>query len=88
MRWGIRTYLLAEVSNWLVIFVEDNADLVHQPNLLFIVTIERCRAGVDVWEEAQNILSCDGLQLGGICSRHCEGRGSGVYECDNSLKSR
>ena len=33
------TYLLAEVSDWLIILVENNADLIHQSNLFLIVTV-------------------------------------------------
>ena len=46
------TNLLAEVSDRFVIFVENNAHLVHQSNLLLVVAIQFCRAGVDIGEEA------------------------------------
>ena len=65
--WSL-TYLLAEVADRLVILVEHNADLVHQPNLLSIVAVERGRAGVDVGEESQDILRRDGLGGGEGCS--------------------
>jgi hypothetical protein len=65
------TYLLAEVSNGLIIFVEDNANLVHQPNLFFIVTVQLRRARIDVGEKSQNALSRDGLSLSNCrCRRH------------------
>jgi hypothetical protein len=46
------TNLLAEVSDRFVILVEDNAHLVHQSNLLLVVAIQFCRAGVDIGEKA------------------------------------
>jgi hypothetical protein len=46
------TNLLAEVSDRFVILVEDNTHLFHQSNLLLIVAIQFCRAGVDIGEEA------------------------------------
>jgi hypothetical protein len=46
------TNLLAEVADRFVIFVEDNAHLVHQSDLFLIVAIQFRRAGVDVGEEA------------------------------------
>ena len=70
------TNLLAEVSDRLVILVEDNAHLVHQSNLFFIVTIELCGAGIDVGEESQNALGRDGLGLSDCSSgRHCRWEG-------------
>ncbi len=71
---GMHTYLLAEVSNWFVILIEDNADLVHQPNLLFIVTVKLSGARIDIWEKSQNAFSRDRLNLGdGRSGRHLGG---------------
>jgi len=57
-------YLLAEVSNRFVIFVKNNADLIHQPDLFFVIlTFQTARAGVDIWEQSQDALSRDGLSL-------------------------
>jgi hypothetical protein len=72
------TNLLAEVSDRFVIFVEDNAHLVHQSNLFLIVAIQFRGAGVDVGEEAQNTLGCNGLsQSSGRSYRHFEREGRG-----------
>lgn len=62
------TDLLAQVPNRLVILVKDDADLVHEPDLLLIVAIQFCGASVDIGEQLQDILCCDG------CSR-CSHRG-------------
>lgn len=35
-----RTELLAGASNWPVIVIQNNADLIHQTDLLFIVTLK------------------------------------------------
>jgi hypothetical protein len=74
------TNLLAEVSDRLVIFVEDNAHLVHQSNLLFIVAIQFRGAGVDIGEEAQNTLGCNGLSPsnGSGCRHFREEKEEGV----------
>ncbi len=70
----MHTYLLAKVSNGLVILIQDNAHLVHQPNLLFIMTVELCRARIDIWEKSQNAFSRDRLNLGdGRSGRHLGG---------------
>ena len=37
---SLRTCLLACTSNGLVVVVEDDADLVHKSDLLFVVTIQ------------------------------------------------
>ena len=74
------TYLLAEVADWQVILVNDNADLIHQPYLFVIVTSQRVRARVDVWEKSQDFLSCNWRSIlaegGGLSCRHF-GRGEG-----------
>lgn len=55
------TDLLAEIANWLVVLIEDDADLVHEADLLLIVPLQRCARGVDVGEESQDALRGDGL---------------------------
>lgn len=51
------TDLLAGSADGLVIFVQDNADLVHEADLLLIVTVElRGAGGIDVGEEVENRL--------------------------------
>ncbi len=60
---ALHTNLLAEVSNGLVILIEDNADLIHQSNLFFIVTVKLCGARIDVWEKSQNAFSRNRLSL-------------------------
>jgi len=55
------TDLLAEIANWLVVLIEDDADLVHEADLLLIVPLQRCARGVDIGEESQNALRGDGL---------------------------
>lgn len=75
------TYLLAEVANRLIIFVQNNAYFVHQSDLLLIVSFELCRARVDIREKAKNALSSDRLSLCGCsCSRHREVK-SGWLSC-------
>lgn len=67
-----RTDLLASCANWVVVFVEDNADFVHETNLLLIVTRKRIGAGVNIREKTKHRFSRDRLGSGGGCSRHCE----------------
>lgn len=62
-----RTNLLACSANWLVVLVEDDADLVHQADLLLIVTGQGLGAGVNVGEETEHSLSRDGLGSDGCC---------------------
>lgn len=65
----VPTYLLAEVANRLVILVQNDANLVHQTNLLGIVTVQLSGTGVDIREKAQDARCGDGLHLcnGGRC---------------------
>lgn len=67
------TDLLARGPDCLVVFVEDDADLVHEPDLLLIVTVElRGTGGIDVGEEAQDGLSSDCRGLRSLDhSRYC-----------------
>jgi hypothetical protein len=67
-----RTDLLASCANWVVVFVEDNADFVHKTDLLLIVTRERIGAGVNIREETKHRFSRDRLGSSGGCSRHCD----------------
>ncbi len=72
--WRILTYFLAEVSDWLVILVKNDADLVHQPNLFSIMAIELSRACVDVRKEPQDTLRRNGLDMSESSrGRHCKG---------------
>ena len=72
------TYLLAEISNRLVILVKNNADLIHQPDLFFVIlTFQPARAGVNIWEKSQDALSRDGLSLSGGSSRRHTAREGG-----------
>ena len=67
------TDLLAEVADWLVVLVEDNADLVHEANLLLIVPLHGGARGVDVREQAQNAVCGDWLSRssgGRVRGRH------------------
>jgi hypothetical protein len=68
--------LLAGAANRYIVLVQDNAHLVHQTNLLFIVTSEitvlggrgLClggELGIDLGEEAQDVVCVLGLSLGG-----------------------
>lgn len=60
-----RTDLLAGSADGLIIFVQDNTDLVHEADLLLIVTFElRGAGGIDVGEEAEDRLgsNCRGLR--------------------------
>jgi hypothetical protein len=41
-----RTHFLAGTANWVVIVIEYNADLLHEPNLLFIVAFEIIGTGL------------------------------------------
>lgn len=74
------TNLLAEIADWLVVFIENDTDFVHQSNLLSIVAIELSGAGVDVRKKSQDTLSSDGFSLrdskGG--GRHCKRREDNV----------
>lgn len=65
---------LAGTSNWHVILIENDADLVHEADLLFIIAIEvvvlGCRGlggerGVDLGEEAQDVVGGDGERVRG-----------------------
>lgn len=74
---GLRTNFLAGCANSLVIVVQNNAHLVHEADLLRIVTIELGGAGgVDVWEETKDRVSSKRRGLRGLkhgCScRHFE----------------
>lgn len=90
---SLRTDFLARASNWLVIFIQDDADLVHQADLLFIVAFEvvvlgsRCCCGggqtsVYLGKQAQNVVSSDCLRLGGggSCAHGCD-CGNGANDC-------
>ncbi len=59
-RWP--TDLLAGLPDRHVVLVRDDAHLVHQPDLLLVVALERIAARVDVGEEAQDGLGRDGLR--------------------------
>lgn len=69
-----RTDLLAGASNWPVIVIQNNADLIHQTDLLFIVTLKLAAArsvclacgedftgerGIDLGEESGNVVRRD-----------------------------
>jgi hypothetical protein len=45
------TYLLAEIANWFIVVIQDNADLIHEPYLFFIMPIQCSRAGVNVGKQ-------------------------------------
>lgn len=84
----IHTDFLAEVSNWLVVLVEDDADLVHEADLLLIVPLKCGAGGIDVREESEDVVRRDGLNLGGrSLSSHFQSSysvsisKSGVNEC-------
>jgi len=57
----LHTKLLAGGANGLIIVIEDDAHLVHQADLLLIVTLERIAPRIDVGEEAEDRLGRDGL---------------------------
>lgn len=68
------TDLLAEVADWLVVLVEDNADLVHEANLLLVVPLHGRAGGVNVREQAQNAVCGDRLSRssgGRVRGSHC-----------------
>lgn len=71
---GEPTDLLAGLANGQIILIENNADLVHQTDLLLIVAFERGIGGgaIDLGEEAQDVGGRDRL---GCCDggggRHC-----------------
>ena len=71
----------AGAANGYVVFVENDADFVHEPDLLFVVAgevgIVGCGLGlvgeccVDFWEEAENVLAGRWFRLGDGCrGRH------------------
>jgi hypothetical protein len=68
-----RTNFLAGATNGEIVLVEDNADLVHEADLLFIVAGEVVvvggrsgigQGGVDLREKAEDVFGSDGLRLG------------------------
>jgi hypothetical protein len=67
--------LLAGVTDGQVILIDDNADLIHEADLLLIVAGKSLGAGVDVGEQTQHVLGRDGLRrLGDGCGgRHVWG---------------
>lgn len=66
----IHTDLLAEVSNWFIVLVQDDADLVHEADLLLIVPLKCGTGGIDIGEEAEDVVCRDGFDLGGRGSGH------------------
>lgn len=56
------TELLASLANRQIIVIGNNADLIHQANLLLIVAGKRLGTGVDVWKEAE-----EGIDGHGLC---------------------
>lgn len=68
----IRTDFLAGGANGLVILVEDDADLVHEADLLRIVAVQLRGVGrVDIGEEAEDGLGVDAGGLGGRDGGSC-----------------
>lgn len=67
------TDLLAKVTNWLVIVVQNDTDFVHKSDLLYIVTVECFGAGIDIGKESEDVGGGDGFQTG---------RGDGFCFCD------
>lgn len=73
---GAHTDLLAGGTNGLVVLVQDDAHLIHESNLLLIVTVElRGAGGVDIGEETKDVFGRDGCGLrcldhGSCCCRH------------------
>jgi hypothetical protein len=72
-----RTNFFAGATDGEIVLVENNTDLVHEADLLFIVAVEVIVAGgrsgigqggVDLREKAEDILGSDGLRL-------CDGSG-------------
>lgn len=93
---SLRTDFLARASDWLVIFIQDDADFVHEADLLFIVAFEvvvlgsRCCCGggqmsVYLGKQAQNVVSSNCLRLGGggggSCAHGCD-CGNGANDCE------
>ena len=76
-----RTGLLAGIANGLVILVQDDADLVHQTDLLRIVTRESIGVGVDIGEETEDGLGGDGLRRDSSRCRHDE-------DCHNEINGK
>ena len=82
------TGFLAGAADGFVVAVEDNTDLVHEPDLLLVVALELIvrgwdavgggEVGVDVGEEADYVVGCDGLGLGGGGCSCTHGVGGGV----------
>lgn len=60
-----RTNLLAGSANGEIVLVSDDADFVHESNLLLIVAGQRLAGGIDVWEETKHGFSRNGLGRGG-----------------------
>ena len=67
------TQLLAGGSNWQVILVGNDADLIHEADLLLIVAVQGIAAGVDIGEQPQDSFRRNRLRDGlGGCGRHPE----------------
>src|SRR5689334_22828176 len=64
------TELLAGSANWNVVLVEDNANLVHQPDLLLIVTVQGLTSRVNIGEQPQNRFGRYACSSG-CWGRHC-----------------
>jgi hypothetical protein len=86
-----RTNFLAGATNGEVVLVKDNADLVHEADLLFIVAVEVVvlsgrsgigQGGVDLREETEDVFGGDLRRLGdgGSSSGHDGEGGLGVLE--------
>lgn len=71
--WAARTELLAGLADGHVVLVEDDADLVHQTDLLLIMAGEGLGGGVNVGEETEDGIGGDGLSRGGGGGGGCRG---------------
>jgi hypothetical protein len=81
----LRTCLLACATNWLVVLVQNNADFLHKPDLLFIVALKvyiaylrrpsTYHACVDlIPKKSQDVVRRDGLTDGQCrCYAHSVG---------------
>lgn len=67
-----RTNLLARSANGRIVLIRDDADLVHQADLLLVVARQCLAGGIDVWEETKHGFSRNRLGRGGGGGcRHC-----------------
>ena len=82
---NVLTDLLARTANWHVIFIQHNANLIHQPDLFFIIAFQVIIAACSVPRGANQGCVDLGKKTQDILGRDCAGLSrshSGTHDCD------